>query len=273
MIIHANDPKAKSPLRAIIHHTQMNDFIYGISPVEEALRSGRRQISKILLLSGARASRIDGIETLARRAGARVERRNRHQLDEITRNSTHQGVVAFFSHARRELYVDAEDVLSSLSARPLLVLLDGIEDPHNLGAIIRTCECAGVDAVFVPEHRSAPLNDTVAKTSAGGLEYVKVARVTNLVPLIEQLKQSGVWVVGVEAGSTTMHTDFDMNVPLALVMGSEGKGLRRLVREHCDVIVSIEMRGRLNSLNVSVAAGVVLYEVLRQRRQTSAGRK
>jgi len=251
----------------------MNDFIYGLSPVEEALRSGRRQISKLLLVSGARVSRIDTIEALARRAGAKIERRNRNQLDEITKNATHQGVVAFFTHGRRDLHVDADDILTSLGDHPLLVLLDGIEDPHNLGAIIRTCECAGVDAVFVPEHRSAPLNDTVAKTSAGGLEYVKVARVTNLVPLIEQLKQKGVWVVGVEAGSATMHTDFDLSVPLALVMGSEGKGLRRLVREHCDVIVSIEMKGKLNSLNVSVAAGIVLYEALRQRRQTWAGKK
>jgi len=251
----------------------MPDFIYGISPVEEALRSGRRHVSKVLLLSGAKASRLDTIEGLARRAGARIERRTRHQLDEITKSATHQGVVAYFADSRREWYANSDDVLGRLSETPLLVLLDGIEDPHNLGAIIRTCECAGVDAVFVPEHRSAPLNDTVAKTSAGGLEYVRVARVTNLVTLIEELKRAGIWVVGVEAGSTTMHTDFDMNVPVALVLGGEGKGLRRLVREHCDIIVSIEMKGRLNSLNVSVAAGIVLYEVLRQRRQTWAGTK
>jgi 23S rRNA (guanosine2251-2'-O)-methyltransferase len=148
---------------------------------------------------------------------------------------------------------------------PLLVLLDGIEDPHNLGAILRACEGAGVDGVFIPEHRAAGLNETVAKTSAGAVEYVRVARVTNLVRLIEELKDRGVWVVGVEGGTKNVYSDFDLKVPLAVVLGSEGKGVRRLVKEKCDVIVSIPMRGQINSLNVSVAAGIVLFEVIRQR--------
>jgi 23S rRNA (guanosine2251-2'-O)-methyltransferase len=145
------------------------------------------------------------------------------------------------------------------------VLLDGVEDPHNLGAILRTCECAGVDGVFIPEHRAAGLSETVAKTSAGAVEYVRVARVTNLVPLIDELKDRGLWVVGVEGGTGNLYSDFDLEIPLAVVLGSEGKGVRRLVREKCDAIVSIPMRGKINSLNVSVAAGVVLFEALRQR--------
>jgi 23S rRNA (guanosine2251-2'-O)-methyltransferase len=149
--------------------------------------------------------------------------------------------------------------------RPLLVLLDGVEDPHNLGAILRTCECAGVDGVFIPEHRAAGLNETVAKTSAGAVEYVRVARVTNLVPLIGELKDRGLWVVGVEGGTGNIYSDFDLKVPLAVVLGSEGKGVRRLVREKCDAVVSIPMRGKINSLNVSVAAGIVLFEAVRQR--------
>jgi len=148
---------------------------------------------------------------------------------------------------------------------PLVVLLDGVEDPHNLGAILRTCECAGVDGVFIPEHRAAGLSETVAKTSAGAVEYVRVARVTNLVPLIGELKDRGLWVVGVEGGTGNPYSDFDLKVPLAVVLGSEGKGVRRLVREKCDAVVSIPMRGKINSLNVSVAAGIVLFEIVRQR--------
>jgi 23S rRNA (guanosine2251-2'-O)-methyltransferase len=148
---------------------------------------------------------------------------------------------------------------------PLVVLLDGVEDPHNLGAILRTCECAGVDGVFIPEHRAAGLNETVAKTSAGAVEYVRVARVTNLVPLIDELKDRGLWVVGIEGGTGNVYSDFDMKIPLAVTLGGEGKGIRRLVREKCDAIVSIPMRGSINSLNVSVAAGIVLFEIVRQR--------
>jgi 23S rRNA (guanosine2251-2'-O)-methyltransferase len=155
---------------------------------------------------------------------------------------------------------------------PLVVLLDGVEDPHNLGAILRTCECAGVGGVFIPEHRAAGLSETVSKTSAGAVEYVRVARVTNLVPLIDELKGRGLWVVGVEGGTGNLYSDFDLKVPLAIVLGSEGKGVRRLVREKCDAIVSIPMRGKINSLNVSVAAGVVLFEAVRQRlKGASAG--
>lgn len=240
--------------------------IYGLAPVLEALRARRRPINKILIASGANPSRLSELLEAARRAGVQVEKHDRRSLDELTRNANHQGVVALVAPSdRKSVYVDAETILDSLGPLPLVVLLDGIEDPHNLGAILRTCEGAGVDGVFIPEHRAAGLSETVAKTSAGAIEYVRVARVTNLVPLIDELKDRGLWVVGVESGTETLYCEFDMKLPLAIVLGSEGKGIRRLVREKCDAIVSIPMRGRINSLNVSVAAGVVLFEILRQR--------
>lgn len=232
----------------------------------EALRSRRRAIHKILIASGARQSRLNELIEAARRAGVAVEKRDRRALDELTRNANHQGVVALTAPlGQKNAYVEAETILDSMSDPPLIVLLDGIEDPHNLGAILRTCEGAGVDGVFIPEHRAAGLNETVAKTSAGAVEYVRVARVTNLVPLIDELKDRGLWVVGVEGGTENVYSDFDLKIPLAIALGSEGKGIRRLVREKCDAIVSIPMRGKINSLNVSVAAGIMLFEVLRQR--------
>ncbi len=241
--------------------------IYGLAPVLEALRARRRAIQKILIASGANQSRLNELVAAARRAGVTIEKRERRALDELTRNANHQGVVALTASLKEKgAYVDAEEILDSMGDPPLVALLDGIEDPHNLGAILRTCEGAGVDGVFIPEHRAAGLNETVAKTSAGAVEYVRVARVTNLVPLIDELKERGLWVVGVEGGTENIYTDFDMKVPLALALGSEGKGIRRLVREKCDAIVSIPMRGRINSLNVSVAAGIALFEVIRQRR-------
>lgn len=252
------------------------NHIYGLSPVLEALRARRRPIKKILISSGANPARLKELTETAKRAGVSIETRERRELDQLTRNANHQGVVALTAesaaptHNNKQKqnagYVESDKILDSLSQCPLLVLLDGIEDPHNLGAILRSCEGAGVDGVFIPEHRAAGLNETVAKTSAGAVEYVRIARVTNLVRLIEELKEREIWVVAVEGGTETGYTDFDFNRPMAIVMGSEGKGVRRLVREKCDTVVSIPMLGQLNSLNVSVATGVVLFEALRQRR-------
>jgi 23S rRNA (guanosine2251-2'-O)-methyltransferase len=239
--------------------------IYGLLPVLEALRAERRPLQRILIAAGAQPARLAELTEAARRAGVPIERSERRALDELTRRANHQGVVALVAPAKRAPYTEPEAILNALRAPPLVVLLDNIEDPHNLGAILRTCEGAGVDGVFIPEHRAAGVNETVTKTSAGAVEYVRVARVTNLVPLISDLKEHGLWVVGVEGGTGTAYTDFDLSVPLALVFGSEGRGLRRLIREKCDALISIPMRGQLNSLNVSVAAGVVLFEVLRQR--------
>src|SRR5437660_6304552 len=169
-------------------------------------------------------------------------------------------------------YTDANELLDAVGAavgrdrEPLAVVLDGIEDPRNLGAILRTAECAGVDGVFIPERRAAGLNETVAKASAGAVEYVPVARVTNLSRLIEQLKERNVWVVGTAADAPMNYTEWDWTRPSAVVLGAEGAGLHRLVRERCDALVRIPVRGKIESLNVSVATGIVLYEALRQRK-------
>lgn len=245
------------------------NIIYGVAPVLEAVRAGRRPIQKLLITSGGSPERLRPLLEAARAARIPCERRERRELDTLTRGGNHQGVIAVLgAGGRRGNYVEPAEILDGAAASghpPLIVLLDGVEDPHNLGAILRTCECAGVDGVFLPEHRAAGITETVAKTSAGAVEYLRIAQVTNLVPLIEELKERGYWVAAIEGGAGTVYTQFDLTVPLALVMGSEGKGVRRLVREKCDVTLSIPMRGQVNSLNVSVATGVLLFEILRQR--------
>jgi 23S rRNA (guanosine2251-2'-O)-methyltransferase len=238
-------------------------YIYGLIPVLEALRAGRRRIEQILLAQGNRPSRIEELVAAARRANVPIRQEKRAQLDRLVSGANHQGVVAKVEPAG---YTDFEDLLASITPTSLLVLLDSVEDPHNLGAIIRTAECAGATAVIIPEHHAAGLTETVSKASAGAVEYIPVVRVTNLVQAIDELKKQNVWVVGVEAGSQTDYTEWDYKTATALVLGSEGKGVRRLVKEHCDTLVSIPLLGRVTSLNVSVATAVVLYEAVRQRR-------
>ncbi|HEY9233359.1 MAG TPA: 23S rRNA (guanosine(2251)-2'-O)-methyltransferase RlmB, partial [Blastocatellia bacterium] len=185
-------------------------------------------------------------------------------LDRLAVGANHQGVIAIAAAAS---YTDEDELLDRLTPQSLLVLLDGVEDPHNLGAIIRTAECAGALAVVIPERRAAHVTEVVAKTAAGATEHLPIARVTNLANFIEKLKRHNVWVVGVEASGDMDYTRYDYAGAVALVFGGEGHGLHRLVRERCDVTVSIPLRGRITSLNVSVAVGVVLFEALRQRSQ------
>lgn len=236
--------------------------IYGVLPVLEALRSGRRNIERILIADSARHERLREIIETARRAGVPVRKEPRVALDRLSGNANHQGVIAIAAAAR---YADADALLENITPETLLVLLDGVEDPHNLGAIIRTAEAAGARAIVIPERRAAHLTEVVAKASAGAIEYLPVARVTNLSSFIEQLKKRNVWVVGLDAQADLSYDRYDYNGALALVFGGEGAGLHRLVRERCDVVVSIPMRGRIASLNVSVAVGVVLFEAMRQR--------
>jgi len=241
--------------------------IFGVNPVLEALRAAARPIQEITVADGTRDARLRDLIELARAQGIPVHHSPRISLDRMTGNARHQGVVARVAAAS---YADAEDLLDSVTSgdperEPLFVILDGVEDPHNLGAVLRTAECAGLDGVFIPERRAAGLTDTVAKASAGAVEHVPVARVTNLSRLIDQLKERNVWVIGAAAEAGTNYTEWDWTRASALVMGSEGAGLHRLVRERCDALVSIPIRGKIESLNVSVAAGIVLYEALRQR--------
>jgi 23S rRNA (guanosine2251-2'-O)-methyltransferase len=243
-------------------------MLYGVSPVIEAIRSGRRPIDRILLATGVQPARLRELVELARQRRIPCLQRDRRELDERAGGANHQGVVALLrpEKGRAEAgYVGEDAILDNLGPTPLLVLLDGIQDPQNLGAILRTCEGAGVEGVFLPAYRAAGLTETVAKTSAGAIEHLRIAQVPNLVPLIATLQERGFWVVAVEGGSPTPYTQFDLRGSIAIVMGSEGKGVRRLVRERCDAVISIPMHGALNSLNVSVAAGIVLFEALRQR--------
>ena len=243
--------------------------IYGLNPVLEAMRAGRRNLESITIADGARHDRLNELLQLARKAKVPVHRVPRVSLDRTEGRINHQGVVARVAAAR---YRDPDELLDTLAAKvevrdpPLLLGLDGVEDPRNFGAILRTAECAGVDGVFIPERRAVGLTDVVAKAAAGAVEYVPVARVTNLVRLIDQLKERNIWVVGaaVEAGSD--YTEWDWKLPTALFLGSEGSGLHRLVRERCDSLVRIPVLGHLESLNVSVVAGILLYEALRQRK-------
>jgi len=247
------------------------ELLYGVNPLLEALRAGERIPSEIVVAEGARDERLRELIELARTRNVAITRAPRAVIDRAVGNTHHQGVMARVNAAR---YADADDLLSLVATRigseaePLVVVLDGVEDPRNLGAILRTAECSGVDGVFVPERRAAGLTDTVSKASAGAVEHVPVARVTNLSRLIEQLKERNVWVVGTVADAPMSYTEWDWTRPSAVVLGGEGAGLHRLVRENCDVLVSIPVRGKIQSLNVSVAAGIVLYEALRQRNRT-----
>ncbi len=242
--------------------------IYGLIPVLEALRAGNHRLEQITIAEGARHERLRELLDLAKHARVPVHRAPKFALDRSLPGVTHQGVIARTAAAT---YSDADDLLDDLGARvgttapPLVLGLDAVEDPRNLGAILRTAECAGVNGVFIPERRAVGLTATVAKTAAGALEHISVARVTNLVQLIEQLKRRNIWVIGAAADGSSDYTEWDWTVPSALFLGGEGTGLHRLVRERCDALVRIPLLGRIESLNVSVAAGVILYEALRQR--------
>ena len=245
----------------------MNDKIFGTNPVFEALNSGR-EIDKILILEGARHSRLAQIIALAKKRGIQYSTTNRKKLVELSENGNHQGVIAF---AAAHEYSSVEDILKlaeSLGEAPFVIIAEGLSDPHNLGSIIRTANASGAHGVIIPKNRSVGLTATVAKVSAGALEYTPVARVTNISSTIDDLKKQGVWVAGTALEGSVMHYDADLTGALAIVIGSEGAGLSRLVREKCDFLVRIPMLGQAESLNASVAAGVLMYEAVRQRSKT-----
>lgn len=255
---------------------ESSNLIYGVNAVVEALRAGTRQIESVTILESARPDRLKSLIELARQKGVPVHRVPRLDLDRTLGEVRHQGVVARIAAAR---YADADALLDTLETKigssdpPLVLGLDAIEDPRNMGSILRTSECAGVHGVFIAERRAVGLTGAVAKVAAGALEYVPVARVTNLVRLIEQLKARNIWVVGAAGDASQSYTDWDWTLPAAIFLGSEGHGLHRLVREHCDTLVRIPVSGKLESLNVSVAAGVLLYEARRQRTLATRKRK
>ena len=235
-------------------------IIYGINPVLEALRAGRVRELRV----GERADdRLKQLLALADAGGVPVRRVPSDTLDRESRRGVHQGVVAAIEEADD---YSIEEIVSGASAAPLVVVLDGIEDPHNLGAILRTADAAGVDGVVVQSRRAASRGGVAAKASAGALAHVKIAEVVNIARAVEELKEAGVWTIGLAAEAPDSYDAIDLTLPTALVLGAEGAGLRRLVRERCDRLAAIPMRGHVGSLNVSVAAGVVLFEAVRQRR-------
>ena len=240
-------------------------IIYGINPVLEALRAGRVRELRV----GERADdRLKQLLALAGERGVRVRRVEADSLDRDSRRGVHQGVIAEIEEAAD---YSIEEIISGASEAPLVVVLDGIEDPHNLGAILRTADAAGVDGIVLQSRRAASRGGVAAKASAGALAHVKIAEVVNIARAVEKLKEAGVWTVGLAAEAADFYDAIDLTLPTALVLGAEGAGLRRLVRERCDRLASIPMRGHVGSLNVSVAAGVVLFEAVRQRRME--GRK
>ena len=241
------------------------EVLYGLHPTEEAIRSGSRPLDRVIIARERRDERLERVLELCRSRGVRVSIEPREQLTRMAQTDAHQGVLAVLQERK---FLTVEDLLESKSVGDFrfLLALDGIEDPHNLGAILRTCDAAGVDGVMLPERRSAPVTATVAKTSAGASEYVRIARVTNLVRALEQAKQSHVWVVGLDERGTMDYTEFDFRTNCLLVLGREGAGMHDLVKKTCDHLLRIPMAGQVSSLNVSVAGAVVMYEAMRQRR-------
>lgn len=241
------------------------DMVAGRNAVMEALK-GSRSVNKLMIANGSTEGSIKEIIAVAKEKGVNIQYGDRSKLDSIARGIRHQGVLAQVAPVQ---YAELEDILQVAKDRnepPFIVLLDELEDPHNLGAILRTADAAGVHGVLIPKHRSCPLSATVAKTSAGAVEHVPVARVGNLVQTIKKLKQEGLWVAAADMDGKDYY-DTDLTGPLLLIIGSEGQGVGRLVKEQCDFVVRIPMVGKINSLNASVAGSILMYEAMKQRRK------
>ena len=240
----------------------MEHIVIGYNPVCEALRAGRT-INKIYLARSMKTAATTDIIRLAREKQVPVQNVDKHFLDHMASGSVHQGVIA---QVAPYAYVELEDMLDVIKdEHPLLVLLDEVTDPHNLGAVIRTADAAGAHGVIIPKRRAAAVTPVVVKSSAGAVEFVPVARVVNLVRTIELLKERGIWVVGAHPDAVQLVWDAPLSGPLAIVIGGEDKGLGRLVREKCDLLIKLPMAGRVNSLIASVAAALVLFDAVRQR--------
>jgi len=253
-------------------------IIYGINPVLEALRAGRvKQLSVASSTSHVASGfsrkkndRLEDLVALARERGVPVRQVPPAELDRDSSRGVHQGVVADVGELRD---YSVEELVRGASGTPFIVVLDGIEDPHNLGAILRTADAAGVDGVVIQNRRSAALGGATAKASSGAVAHIRIAEVVNIARALDELKEAGVWTVGLASEASTAYDAIDFTGPSAIVLGAEGSGLRRLVRERCDFLAAIPMGGHVGSLNVSVAAGIALFEAVRQRRALAPGKK
>src|ERR1700679_3077619 len=245
------------------------EVLYGLPPVEEAIRSGARQLDHVSIARERRDERLERLAQLCRDANIRVSIEPRDQLPRLARTDPHQGVLAV---VRERKFLTIEDLLAPKEdgQHRFFLALDGVEDPHNLGALLRTADGAGVDGVILPERRSAPVTATVAKTSAGASEHVRIARVTNLVRALEQMKQKHVWVLGLDERGSPDYTEYDFRSDCVLVLGREGAGLHDLVKKTCDHLLRIPMAGQGSSPDVSGGGAIVMYEAMRQRRQPVA---
>jgi 23S rRNA (guanosine2251-2'-O)-methyltransferase len=246
------------------------EVLYGLHPVEEALKAGRRRFDHVLVARERNDDRLDRVVAACRQAGVRVRQESREQLTLVAQTAAHQGVVAM---VRPQEFLTIEDLFEGQpGARRLVLALDGVEDPQNLGALLRVADGAGVDGVVLTERRSAPISPVAVKASAGATEHLRIARVVNLVRALEELKHQNLWIIGLDERGTADYDQFDFSGDCVIVLGREGAGLHELVRKTCDHLLRIPMEGGVSSLNVSAAGAVVLYEAARQRRRgASAG--
>ena len=245
----------------VMSDKKTDNIIFGRNPVAEVLK-GERTVERLLVQDGAKAS-LGKIISLAKNKGIRIEYVSKNELDKLSSGGAHQGVIAKTSNYN---YASLEEIIAKTAGEEssIVLLLDEIEDPHNLGAIMRTAECVGAAGIVIPKRRSCGLTETVAKTSAGAIEYMPCAKVGNLVAAMEQLKQQGFWIYALDMDGEGLW-DSDITGKVALVIGNEGKGVSRLVRENCDFVISIPMKGKIESLNASNAAAVVMYEIMRRQ--------
>ena len=244
------------------------DVVLGRNAVAEALKAGR-SINRLLIAEGNRDGSIQKLIALAKDKQIVIESVSRDRLDNIANNQRHQGVIAYAAPVEYSTIEEILQIAESKKESPFILLLDELEDPHNFGAILRTADAVGAHGVLIPKRRSVSLNSTVAKTSAGAIEYVKVAQINNVSQTLKQLKDLNITVIGSDMEGVDIYDEFsqvDLNVPIVLIIGSEGKGMRRLTKENCDFLLKIPMIGSINSLNASVAAAILMYEVFHQRR-------
>ena len=244
---------------------EFEDHVEGRNSVLELLDSGK-DINKIYITKGEKHGSINKIIQKAKDKKVIIIEKDRRQMDKIAENTNYQGVIAIVPPYE---YCDVEDILKVAKERneiPFILILDGIEDPHNLGSIIRTAETAGVHGIIIPKRRSASVNSTVNKTSAGAVEYMKIARVTNISDTIEMIKKEGLWIIGTDINTNTCYDKQDYNMPIAIVIGNEGRRTPNRIKNNCDFLVKIPMNGKITSLNASVSAGIIMYKVVEARR-------